>query len=112
MAGVQTSMPTDENEPTLVERFRRFKRHALRLRVAVAKLGADGDLQFHMHWREGEPLAAKFDEREKLFRFAALLRPFMSADSPLSLSHFGNLLLKRISFLRKQRRRCRGILQR
>src|SRR5947208_2749964 len=65
--------------------FRKFKRTALSLRKGLKDLGPDAKITFHAEWKEGKGGSSSFDEYPAVIRLAALLRPFMTAASPIEL---------------------------
>jgi len=71
--------------------FRSYKRSASKLRDG-AELLASGSLQISMSWKKDENLEITFKEEPPLVRYAALLRPFMSSDSPIELTAVWNIL--------------------
>jgi len=71
--------------PDLRQMLRKFKRAASALRDGLQAFGDDASLHFSSHFQAGAGTTAAFDENSKLIRFAALLRPFMGAESPINV---------------------------
>jgi hypothetical protein len=77
-----------EHVNSLRPKFRAFKRYASLLRDGREALGDSATLSLRMSWDEERGAQSSFEEKAPIIRLAALLRPFMSDESPIELRSF------------------------